>query len=65
MTPSVAPEPHNNPCAQCGRPIARPVWSETVGCRVHHDWICQVCDYEFTTIAIYAERQDVEHAIAA
>jgi hypothetical protein len=65
MTPHAATGPHNNPCAQCGRPIAKPVWSEPVGCRVHYDWICVACDYEFTTIAIYAEHQDVEHAIAA
>ena len=65
MTPYAATAPRNNPCAQCGQPIAQPVWSEPVGCRVYYDWICETCDYEFTTIAIYAERQDLEQAIAA
>jgi hypothetical protein len=45
--------PHNNPCAQCGHPIGRPVWSEVADCEVHFVWVCDACDYEFTQIAIY------------
>ena len=31
--------PHGNPCAQCGKPIARPDWG----------------DYRFEAVAIYEE----------
>ena len=58
--------PHNNPCAQCGRPIGAAVWSEASDHRVSYVWVCQACDYEFTQIAMYrCEAADLDHAIAA
>lgn len=51
-------EPHNNPCAQCGKPIAKPIWSEPGhGCATYV-WTCHACDYEFTSIAIFARREE-------
>ena len=51
-TPAV---PHDNPCAQCGHPIGRPVWTEVADREVHFVWVCENCDYEFTQIATYRE----------
>ena len=57
-------EPHDNPCAQCGKPIARASWSEPgEGCTTYV-WTCQACDYEFTSTAIYAVRRE-EQSLAA
>ena len=60
--------PSDNPCAQCGRPIAAPVWWEASRRSVAYDWICVACDYEFTTIATYradAMPIEIDQAIAA
>ena len=43
---------NKNPCAQCGKPIALPLWSERERNRVSYLWSCQACDYQFVTIAI-------------
>ncbi|MES2750220.1 MAG: hypothetical protein V4661_02505 [Pseudomonadota bacterium] len=43
---------NKNPCAQCGKPIASPLWSERERNRVSYLWSCQACDYQFVTIAI-------------
>ena len=49
--------PHDNPCAQCGKPIAKPSWSEPgEGC-VTYVWSCRACDYEFTCTAVYTHEQ--------
>jgi hypothetical protein len=49
--------PHDNPCAQCGKPIAKPIWSEPgAGC-VSYVWSCRACDYEFTCTAVYAHHE--------
>ncbi len=40
------------PCAQCGKPIASPLWSERERNRVSFLWSCRACDYQFVTIAI-------------
>ena len=41
------------PCAQCGKPIVAPTWSEHVNERcVRHVWACEACGYEFET-AVY------------
>jgi ribosomal protein L37AE/L43A len=45
--------PHNNPCAQCGKPIAKPSWSEPGEHCVTYVWACQACDYEFVSTAVY------------
>jgi ribosomal protein L37AE/L43A len=57
-------EPHNNPCAQCGKPIAKPVWSEPGERCVTYVWACQACDYEFTSTAVFAPDRK-EHPLAA
>lgn len=41
-----------HPCAQCGKPIAAPLWSERERNRVSFLWSCKACDYQFVTIAI-------------
>lgn len=46
--------PHNNPCAQCGRPIAFPDWVERSAGRVAYLWQCRACDYRFEAIAFFA-----------
>jgi ribosomal protein L37AE/L43A len=59
--------PHNNPCAQCGQVIARPVWSEPLDREVHFVWVCEACDYEFTQIATYREEiaAEIDREMAA
>ncbi len=56
--------PHDNPCAQCGKPIAKPIWSEPGDRCVTYVWACYACDYEFTSTAIFVARRD-ERALAA
>jgi rubredoxin len=55
--------PHNNPCAQCGRPIAFPDWVERSAGRVAYLWQCSACDYRFEAVAFFAT--DEGTAIAA
>lgn len=46
--------PANNPCAQCGKPIARPSWTEaTDGYKIHFIWDCAKCGYSYQTTAVY------------
>lgn len=40
------------PCAQCGKPLASPLWSERERNRVLFLWACTACDYRFVTIAV-------------
>ena len=47
--------PRENPCAQCGRPIARPDWIESNAGRTSFLWYCRACDYRFEAIAIYGQ----------
>ncbi|MGJ4930368.1 hypothetical protein ACQR1I_06775 [Bradyrhizobium sp. HKCCYLS2038] len=56
--------PRNNPCAQCGEPIALPSWVEKDGRRTAYLWHCRLCDYRYETIAFYAEAVD-DDAMAA
>ena len=56
--------PHDSPCAQCGKPISEPVWSEPGERCVTYVWACHACDYEFTTIAIYSAKRE-EQPLAA
>jgi hypothetical protein len=52
--------PRQNPCAQCGKPIAMPEWVESNGGRACYLWHCWACDYRFEAIAFFdepAERQ--------
>jgi C4-type Zn-finger protein len=55
--------PRENPCAQCGKPIAAPEWSEAGPRRISYLWHCRACGYRFEAIAIF-EESDPE-AIAA
>lgn len=51
---------NKHPCAQCGKPIASPLWSERERNRVSFLWSCQACDYQFVTIAILKSRLPVD-----
>jgi ribosomal protein L37AE/L43A len=55
--------PLENPCAQCGKPIAAPEWTEAGPRRISYLWHCQACDYKFEAVAFY-EGADSE-ALAA
>jgi hypothetical protein len=37
--------PHDNPCAQCGKPKAAPDWTENGPRRISYLWHCRACDY--------------------
>jgi len=54
--------PRENPCAQCGKPIATPEWIESDRGRVTYLWHCWECDYLFEAVAYF--EQDSE-ALAA
>ena len=45
--------PHENPCAQCGKPIAAPDWIENGPRRISYLWHCQACDYRFEAVAFF------------
>ena len=47
--------PTQNPCAQCGAPIAQPDWIEPGEGRVSYLWNCHACNYRFEAIAIFDE----------
>jgi len=55
--------PHENPCPQCGAPIAVPEWVESRPRRTAYLWHCLACDYRFEAVAFF-EEQDCE-ALAA
>ena len=55
--------PQQNPCAQCGKPIATPEWIENGQRRTSYLWHCRACDYEFEAVAFF-EQSDSE-ALAA
>jgi formamidopyrimidine-DNA glycosylase len=48
-------QPRGNPCAQCGKPIAKPDWVESSPGRTSFLWFCRACDYRFEAVAIYEE----------
>jgi hypothetical protein len=57
------------PCAQCGRTLFAPEWSEYLGDRrVRHLWMCATCDYHFETLVVFpaepAVRQDEKGGLA-
>jgi C4-type Zn-finger protein len=47
--------PHENPCAQCGKPIASPEWFESGPHRIAYLWHCEACDYRFEAVAFFSE----------
>ena len=57
--------PHQNPCAQCGQPIAAPDWIEAGPRRVSYLWHCQACDYRFEAVAFFEDANSDSDAIAA
>jgi ribosomal protein L37AE/L43A len=45
------------PCAQCGKTLVAPTWSEHVSeCCIRHLWECEACGYKFET-AVYFQAQ--------
>jgi hypothetical protein len=56
--------PQQNPCAQCGQPIAFPEWTEQTPGRTAYLWHCYACDYRFEAVAIFESEQAGE-ALAA
>jgi len=57
--------PHRNPCAQCGKPIAAPVWFEDGPRRTAYLWQCSDCGYRFESVAFFADAVRRPDAIAA
>jgi hypothetical protein len=58
--------PKQNPCAQCGKPIAIPEWIEPASPgRTAYLWHCWACDYRFEAVAIFDERDVEQEALAA
>ena len=57
--------PRQNPCAQCGKPIAMPEWIESSDGRACYLWHCWSCDYRFEAIAFFDEAADQAQPIAA
>jgi ribosomal protein L37AE/L43A len=57
--------PHENPCAQCGKPIAAPDWTENGPRRISYLWHCRACDYEFEAVAFYDASHPSQEALAA
>ncbi len=42
------------PCAQCGKTLFGPEWSEYLGNQqVRHLWVCTSCDYDFETLVVF------------
>jgi hypothetical protein len=55
--------PRENPCAQCGKPIAAPEWIEAGPNQVAYLWHCWACDYRFEAVAYFEDRES--EALAA
>ncbi|MEO6779384.1 MAG: hypothetical protein ABI407_00380 [Bradyrhizobium sp.] len=55
--------PRENPCAQCGKPIATPEWIESGPNCIAYLWRCWACDYRFEAVA-YFDKAEPE-ALAA
>src|SRR5258707_4613845 len=57
--------PKQNPCAQCGKPIAKPEWIENGPRRISYLWHCTACDYRFEAGAVFAASDSASANIAA
>jgi hypothetical protein len=57
--------PKQNPCAQCGKPIAFPEWVEAEPGRTSYLWRCRACDYSFEAMAFFAYSESDREALAA
>ena len=51
---SVGQLPKNNPCAQCGKPIPIPSWTEADNNRVHFIWQCKACNDQIQAMRLAA-----------
>ncbi|QQN63153.1 hypothetical protein JIR23_27045 [Bradyrhizobium diazoefficiens] len=49
----IADIPRDNPCAQCGTPIASPDWIEPGEGRISYLWNCPDCGYRFEAMAVF------------
>lgn len=50
--------PHQNPCAQCSKPIAAPEWFENGPRRTSYLWQCRECGYTFESVAFFVSPPD-------
>ena len=57
--------PKQNPCAQCGQPIAAPDWVEEQEDRIMYLWRCYACDYRFEAIAFFDHAEVHRQPLAA
>jgi hypothetical protein len=57
--------PRENPCAQCGKPIAVPEWVDAGPGRTSYLWRCQACDYRFEAVAFFDHSEPGREALAA
>ena len=57
--------PHDNPCAQCGEPIAAPEWTENGARRISYLWRCTSCNYKFEAVAFFDASHPDREALAA
>ncbi len=57
--------PRENPCAQCGKPIAVPEWIESGPGRTSYLWRCRACDYRFEAMAFFAYAEQDREPLAA
>jgi len=57
--------PKQNPCAQCGQPIAFPEWTESTPGRAAYLWHCYACDYRFEAVAFFDDAESDGEALAA
>jgi C4-type Zn-finger protein len=57
--------PHENPCAQCGKPIVAPEWVESGPHRISYLWHCRACDYRFEAVAFFDNSEPDREALAA
>lgn len=50
------------PCAQCGKMLFGPEWSEYLSDRqVRHLWLCSSCSYEFETLVVFPAEATEQH----
>jgi len=53
--------PKQNPCAQCGKPIAAPEWTENGPRRISYLWNCRHAITASEAVAFYDKSQaDIE-----
>jgi hypothetical protein len=63
--PGLRDMPKQNPCAQCGQPIALPEWIEEQEDRTVYLWRCHACDYHFEASAFFDDEASQSQPLAA